>query len=721
MTTAVADVAPSRATPATLPGRGVRFAHLFVLSGLAVAQPLFDVLGAAPGFFISHGSTAADIVLLTAAALLLVPAALFALELLAEAAGRRAARIAHLVAVAILAGVLALQALKRLDASTDALVIAAQAIGFAGAVVYSRVAAARLFLTVLLPAPLVFAAVFLHRSPAWELAFADPPIPPPATAAKRMPPIVLVVFDEFPVMSLLDARDRIDEIRYPNFARLAREGIWYRNATTVADETLDAVPSLLTGTLGEGGALPVYVDHPRNLFALLPAEYRVERLEPLTDLCPPARCETDSSSATRRLAELGSDAGLVLLHTGLPRDAAARLPAVTDGWLRFRDGLDDRELTEATFARARGDRVRPGSRAHDEDVEVLAGLFGESYRSDPRAWWSEFLSRLRPSRRPTLHFLHVLLPHVPWRLVPSGRAYDAPRTEAYYNDDWLTGPDGVRGAQQRHLVQMRAVDGLVGRLLDRLRATGLYDRSLLVLTADHGSSFQADAPRRSVSRANLAEIAFVPLFVKLPNQRRGGIVDRHVRTIDVLPTIADVLGIDTSWPMAGRSVLDAGTSARAVRVTSHLGGRESAPTGDVRRERARLLAAQVAGFGAGDSPRLYMGNTPLAFGRRIASGGRAADLRVDLDADSFAFDPAGSVAPALVAGTLGGTGARETPLDLAIALNGRIVARTRAFELDGAVRFESLMPESELRRGANRVTLYRERPGGRLERIPRRG
>ena len=66
----------------------------------------------------------------------------------------------------------------------------------------------------------------------------------------------------------------IDAARYPNFARLARDATWYRNATTVADYTERAVPALLTGDRPTTAALPIASDHPESLFTLLGGNYR---------------------------------------------------------------------------------------------------------------------------------------------------------------------------------------------------------------------------------------------------------------------------------------------------------------------------------------------------------------------------------------------------------------------------------------------------------------
>ena len=59
--------------------------------------------------------------------------------------------------------------------------------------------------------------------------------------------MVVILFDEFAGFALNGPDGRIDAARYPNFARLATDATWYRNATTVADYTERAVPALLTG------------------------------------------------------------------------------------------------------------------------------------------------------------------------------------------------------------------------------------------------------------------------------------------------------------------------------------------------------------------------------------------------------------------------------------------------------------------------------------------
>src|SRR4029078_741624 len=58
----------------------------------------------------------------------------------------------------------------------------------------------------------------------------------------------------------------------------------------------------------------------------------------------------------------------------------------------------------------------------------------------------------------------------------------------------------------------------------------------------------------------------IPLFVKYPRQRKGAVDSRAARTVDVLPTIADVLGIRMPWHVDGNSLLGAPVPRRFVVV-----------------------------------------------------------------------------------------------------------------------------------------------------------
>jgi hypothetical protein len=84
----------------------------------------------------------------------------------------------------------------------------------------------------------------------------------------------------------------------------------------------------------------------------------------------------------------------------------------------------------------------------------------------------------------------------------------------------------------------------------------------LIVTADHGVSFRTGENRRRLSENNADEILSVPLFVKLPGQLNGEISDRNVESVDLLPTIADVLHVSVESPIDGESLARAATGLR---------------------------------------------------------------------------------------------------------------------------------------------------------------
>jgi hypothetical protein len=111
---------------------------------------------------------------------------------------------------------------------------------------------------------------------------------------------------------------------------------------------------------------------------------------------------------------------------------------------------------------------------------------------------------------------------------------------------------------QAHLMQVGFIDLLLGRVLDRLDEMGMFDETLLIVTADHGVSFfwnSGDISSEKMFLIQASETLYVPLFVKLPGQDYANLSDAPVQTIDILPTVADILDVDIPWEIGGISVL----------------------------------------------------------------------------------------------------------------------------------------------------------------------
>jgi hypothetical protein len=615
--------------------------HLLVLWSFAVAQPLFDLLGQNGEFFAARGSSRWDVIAFALVLVFVPPLLLFAIE---WAAGVRVRAVLHVCFVAALVGLFVLQLIRGLDAPGWLLVALAGACGLAAAAVYERLAGARLVLTVLAPAPLLFLGLFLFSSDASRLTLSGTDT---AFAAGEHPraPVVLIAFDELPLNSLLDARGGIDARRFPNFARLARGSTWFARTTTVAEGTTHAVPAILTGRFPRAGEFPVYTDHRQNLFTLVGRSAELHVLDEETHLCPPKLCPGLGGSLGGRAATLAEDTGVVYLHELLPDDLSGDIPSIANGWDNF---------------------LRDASPHHDPG------------RVDP-----SFLSSLRPRPRPALWYLHVMLPHSPWAYLPSGQRYDVRGAPGWGPDEvWSGNQAAVDQYWQRHLLQLGYADRVLGRLLARLRATGLYDRAALVVTADHGVSFRAGLKRRPLSAANLQDIAYVPLFVKLPGQERGRVADEPSRTIDILPTLADLAGVRLPWRVDGHPLLRARPRERNVVLIKDRGRRFVVPQARLEALREQALRRQLRLFGSDEPPAtLFAVGPDRGLLGHPFEGGRAV---TDLDP----VDRSSSLVQ--VSGRVSGR-ARS----VAVVSGGRVVAVAPVAE----ARFWALVPRARLSAG----------------------
>lgn len=109
-------------------------------------------------------------------------------------------------------------------------------------------------------------------------------------------------------------------------------------------------------------------------------------------------------------------------------------------------------------------------------------------------------------------------------------------------------------------------DSAVRQLLTRLKRRGLYDPALIIIVGDHGESLGEHAEKTHGIFLYDATV-HVPLILKLPGQEHAGtVVKRQVRTIDILPTVLDLVSI------RGHDRFD-GESLRRSILTKEIGER----------------------------------------------------------------------------------------------------------------------------------------------------
>lgn len=100
---------------------------------------------------------------------------------------------------------------------------------------------------------------------------------------------------------------------------------------------------------------------------------------------------------------------------------------------------------------------------------------------------------------------------------------------------------------------IRYSDHWLGSLIASLRERGQLERTLVVVTSDHGEEFW-DHGGLEHGHSFYDELLRVPLLMRIPGEGRGKIVDQQVGLIDVLPTILDIVGVDPPADLQGRSL-----------------------------------------------------------------------------------------------------------------------------------------------------------------------
>lgn len=646
------------------------------VSGVAVTQPMLDLFGSNAEFFVAGNYSTTQIVTFAMVIALLPPSVGILVVVSAAFVDRRAGTVALAGVTAVFAVGLVLAVLRSLR--VDALwLVAAVAIGLAVAAgwLVARFRAGRLFAAYLSAANLAFVGTFLFFSEASVLVVGDGTTS--HTGEVSVPdldgPVVVIILDELPAATIMGGDGKINEERYPGFARLALVSTWFRNVSSRANWTPTAVPAILTGTAITESVPPTYANHSRNLFTLLGHDLPIRRYEPITDLCPELFCSARKQASMRQAL---SDASIVYGHRVLPSSLRDNLPPIDNSWGAF-GAEHDNSIVGA-------DEGGDGGEDTAERMDVLFGRWRartDDERS-PRGQAATMAEEVvAVTGDPALHVLHVNLPHYPWTLSPSG--HTTTYSQANRPEDLERDQPGydfrIRVEYQLHSMQTGAVDALVDDALDHLMSLPAWDDTLLVVTSDHGVSLTPpDVGRRRVTEANRAEVYRVPLFIKAPGQTGGEVRDDSAQTIDIVPSIVDLLGIevDDNWEFDGHSLYDGSESKIAPLVSTDV---EEVLA--IAERRAEAFAADdwigLAAVGEyGDLvgqavSDLSMGK-PSTYSARLRDDAHLEDLPTD----------EGSM-PYILTGTIAGP-SDDAPPQLVAAVNGRIAGVVGGYNPSGS-------------------------------------
>jgi len=275
---------------------------------------------------------------------------------------------------------------------------------------------------------------------------------------------------------------------------------------------------------------------------------------------------------TPRLDAFAADATrFTAAFTGGPKTIPS-IPQILTGrwlyWQRIAHGLPELLGEGGTSSRAIVDNPYVASWLRAEQPGFDAVHAGDL---DARAITSAALRYLTAAGRcPTVLFLHYLDTHTPYRAPArwARRFIDrhAATTIGLTFDD-VTGAwqDRYDAPDRQRIVDLydgnlAYADHEIGRLLRGLARRARLDRSLVVVSADHGEELW-DHRKFFHGQSLYDELLHVPLLVRWPDVGHGRVVDALVRSVDLVPTIAEALR-HTAAAADGRTLrpLAAGTA-----------------------------------------------------------------------------------------------------------------------------------------------------------------
>jgi arylsulfatase A-like enzyme len=175
------------------------------------------------------------------------------------------------------------------------------------------------------------------------------------------------------------------------------------------------------------------------------------------------------------------------------------------------------------------------------------------------------LDRLKPGV-PFFLFLNYMDAHQPYvppapfdRMFPGKMSSFKSADYEPLKDAMLAGKAKLSPEQRLHLISqydggIAFIDSEIGRLIARLRETGLYDNTLIVVTSDHGEAFGEHGILEHAANSVYQDQLHVPLLVKYPHQTTADKSDALVSQVDLMPTVLDVASLPAPPGLQGRNI-----------------------------------------------------------------------------------------------------------------------------------------------------------------------
>jgi len=522
--------------------RAVRFfseyGYLFFVSNLALLVPLLGVLGDQYNFFTAHSLPGNAIITLFLAIALLPTLILVVLRLLAKTVGFVSAFDGSVLFVFL--GIFLAYTFNNVgygifpEKFEPYILIALSLIATVLVVVLIvRTNAIKVLSSLSLIIPLLLLH-FIYVSPASALFKQSSEVSYTENSGPVETPVFLIVFDEFSGLTLQTVKGELDKERYPAFAELASHADYFPNALTVDEFTIVAVPSMLSGNLRKNifSKEQIYLSD----VGLAPGENLIEYFRSR------GRVHVDSTilpanflyTMNTNQYALASDLATLYIHIVSHKDwIEGKIGVIPEAWNDF-----------GIFFKRESSPL--GIRHHNKHVARFYD-------------WLEHIEDAEENIQ--FNFLHSQFPHYPVNTTSLGRPHKNDRLLGKKLKEikvFKAEQANLNTLYQNYLNQSSYTDKLLQDFIQKLREMKLFDKSLIIVTSDHGVSFNKNGTNRRhpVNEDSWKNVVSVPLFIKYPYQNNAKVNPSFVTTLDIAATIVKVIGEDIPWDSIGDNLAD---------------------------------------------------------------------------------------------------------------------------------------------------------------------
>jgi arylsulfatase A-like enzyme len=231
---------------------------------------------------------------------------------------------------------------------------------------------------------------------------------------------------------------------------------------------------------------------------------------------------------------------------------------------KYFDDFDDDFVQEANTSKGLSDPSISNTELSKKDFEFYKKYWEERNAEETTQLANQYIKK---NKQPFFLWLHYFDPHSPY--MPPEKKYlemfETPyegenKTEKYYMGAAYrnVSESRIHNLRNQYDSEIRYTDSQIGNLLETLEKQNLTDETIIVITADHGECVGENNvfDHNELHRCSL----HVPLIIHIPEELRqsagktGKRIDRPVSTIDIFPTLLQLLNMENNRLVRGESL-----------------------------------------------------------------------------------------------------------------------------------------------------------------------